>query len=71
MEVAASEFYHGVYFTAFEPGEILTSISIAVPCSWSRLRPGWSEHNSCDLSPAFHPATAMCVSRPLLQPQDY
>lgn len=48
MEVAASEFYQGVYFTAFEPGEILTSISIAVPCSWSRLRPGWSEHKITD-----------------------
>lgn len=31
MEVAASEFYQGIYFTAFEPGEILTSISIPVP----------------------------------------
>jgi carbon-monoxide dehydrogenase medium subunit len=27
-EVAASEFYQGAYFTALEPGEILTSISI-------------------------------------------
>lgn len=27
-EIAASEFYQGAYFTALEPGEILTSISI-------------------------------------------
>jgi aerobic carbon-monoxide dehydrogenase medium subunit len=31
VEVAASEFYQGVYFTALEPGEILTSISTPVP----------------------------------------
>jgi carbon-monoxide dehydrogenase medium subunit len=30
-EIAASEFYQGAYFTALEPGEILTSISIPVP----------------------------------------
>jgi carbon-monoxide dehydrogenase medium subunit len=30
-KVAASEFYQGAYFTALEPGEILTSISIPVP----------------------------------------
>ena len=30
-EVAASEFYQGAYFTALEPGEILTSISIPAP----------------------------------------
>jgi len=30
-EVAASEFYQGAYFTALEPGELLTSVSIAVP----------------------------------------
>ena len=30
-DVAASEFYQGAYFTALEPGEILTSISIPVP----------------------------------------
>jgi carbon-monoxide dehydrogenase medium subunit len=30
-EVASSEFYQGAYFTALEPGEILTSISIPVP----------------------------------------
>jgi len=30
-EVAASEFYQGAYFTALEPGELLTSISIPVP----------------------------------------
>ena len=30
-EVAAREFYQGAYFTALEPGEILTSISIPVP----------------------------------------
>lgn len=29
--VAASEFYQGAYFTALEPGEILTSVSIPVP----------------------------------------
>jgi aerobic carbon-monoxide dehydrogenase medium subunit len=32
-EVAASEFYQGAYFTALEPGELLTSISIPVPDS--------------------------------------
>jgi carbon-monoxide dehydrogenase medium subunit len=30
-EVAASEFYQGAYFTALEPGEILTAISIPLP----------------------------------------
>jgi carbon-monoxide dehydrogenase medium subunit len=30
-EVAASDFYQGAYFTALEPGEILTAISIPVP----------------------------------------
>jgi carbon-monoxide dehydrogenase medium subunit len=30
-EVAASEFYQGAYFTALEPGELLTAISIPVP----------------------------------------
>jgi carbon-monoxide dehydrogenase medium subunit len=30
-ELAASEFYQGAYFTALEPGEILTSICIPVP----------------------------------------
>lgn len=30
-EVAASEFYQGAYFTALEPGELLTSIWIPVP----------------------------------------
>ena len=30
-EVAASEFYQGAYFTALEPGELLTVISIPVP----------------------------------------
>lgn len=30
-EVAAREFYHGAYYTALEPGEILTAISIPVP----------------------------------------
>ncbi|MGJ4963003.1 FAD binding domain-containing protein [Bradyrhizobium sp. HKCCYLRH3061] len=30
-EVAAREFYQGAYFTALEPGEILTGISIPVP----------------------------------------
>ena len=29
--VAAAEFYQGAYFTALEPGEILTAISIPVP----------------------------------------
>jgi carbon-monoxide dehydrogenase medium subunit len=32
-EVAASEFYQGAYFTALEPGELLTSISIPTPAS--------------------------------------
>ena len=32
-DVAASEFYQGAYFTALEPGEILTSISIPVPAA--------------------------------------
>jgi carbon-monoxide dehydrogenase medium subunit len=32
-EVAASEFYQGAYFTALEPSEILTSISIPVPAA--------------------------------------
>ncbi|MET0878955.1 MAG: xanthine dehydrogenase family protein subunit M [Tardiphaga sp.] len=30
-EVPAAEFYQGAYFTALEPGEILTAISIQVP----------------------------------------
>jgi len=30
-DVAASEFYQGAYFTALEPSEILTSVSIPVP----------------------------------------
>jgi carbon-monoxide dehydrogenase medium subunit len=30
-DMAASEFYQGAYFTALEPGELLTSISIPVP----------------------------------------
>lgn len=30
-EVAAADFYQGAYFTALEPGEILTSVVIAVP----------------------------------------
>ena len=32
-EVAATEFYQGAYFTALEPGEILTAISIPVPAA--------------------------------------
>ena len=32
-EVAASEFYQGAYFTALEPGELLTAISIPAPAS--------------------------------------
>ena len=32
-EVIASEFYQGAYFTALEPNEILTSISIPVPAA--------------------------------------
>jgi carbon-monoxide dehydrogenase medium subunit len=32
-DVAASEFYQGAYFTALEPGEILTSISVPVPAA--------------------------------------
>jgi aerobic carbon-monoxide dehydrogenase medium subunit len=30
-EIAASDFYQGAYFTALEPGEILTSIAVPVP----------------------------------------
>ncbi len=30
-EVAASEFYQGAYFTALEPGEILTSVTVPIP----------------------------------------
>ncbi len=30
-EIAAREFYQGAYFTALEPGEILTGVSIPVP----------------------------------------
>jgi carbon-monoxide dehydrogenase medium subunit len=32
-EIPAGEFYQGAYFTALEPGELLTSISIPVPAS--------------------------------------
>jgi aerobic carbon-monoxide dehydrogenase medium subunit len=32
-EVAASDFYQGAYFTALEPGEILTAITIQVPAA--------------------------------------
>src|ERR1700675_1671721 len=32
-EVAASEFYQGAYFTALEPGEILTAFSVPVPAA--------------------------------------
>jgi aerobic carbon-monoxide dehydrogenase medium subunit len=32
-EVAASEFYQGAYFTALEPGEILTSIAVPAPAA--------------------------------------
>src|SRR6202165_4603976 len=32
-EVAASEFYQGAYFTALEPGELLTSVTIPVPAA--------------------------------------
>lgn len=32
-EVAAAEFYQGAYFTAIEPGEILTAISIPAPAA--------------------------------------
>jgi len=32
-EVAAGEFYQGAYFTALEPGEILTSMTIPVPAA--------------------------------------
>ncbi len=31
--IAASEFYQGAYFTALEPGEILTAISVPVPAA--------------------------------------
>jgi len=32
-DIAAAEFYQGAYFTALEPGEILTSISIPAPAA--------------------------------------
>jgi carbon-monoxide dehydrogenase medium subunit len=32
-EIAAGEFYQGAYFTALEPGEILTSVSVPVPAT--------------------------------------
>jgi carbon-monoxide dehydrogenase medium subunit len=32
-EVAAADFYQGAYFTALEPGEILTAITIPVPAA--------------------------------------
>jgi carbon-monoxide dehydrogenase medium subunit len=32
-DVAASEFYQGAYFTALEPGELLTSISVPLPAA--------------------------------------
>lgn len=32
-ELAASEFYQGAYFTALEPGEILTAVSIPAPAA--------------------------------------
>jgi aerobic carbon-monoxide dehydrogenase medium subunit len=32
-DVAASEFYQGAYFTALEPGEILTAISVPAPAA--------------------------------------
>jgi aerobic carbon-monoxide dehydrogenase medium subunit len=32
-EIAASEFYQGAYFTALEPGELLTAVSIPVPAA--------------------------------------
>jgi carbon-monoxide dehydrogenase medium subunit len=32
-DVAAAEFYQGAYFTALEPGEILTAVSIPVPAA--------------------------------------
>jgi aerobic carbon-monoxide dehydrogenase medium subunit len=32
-DIPASEFYQGAYFTALEPGELLTSISIPVPAA--------------------------------------
>ena len=32
-DIAASEFYQGAYFTALEPGEILTSISVPTPAA--------------------------------------
>jgi carbon-monoxide dehydrogenase medium subunit len=32
-DIAAAEFYQGAYFTALEPGEILTSVSIPAPAA--------------------------------------
>ena len=36
--IAAREFYQGAYFTALEPGEVLTAIRIPVPPRRPRLR---------------------------------
>ena len=47
-EVAATAFYQGAYFTALEPGEILTAISIPAPAAGAgietelRISPGSS-----------------------------
>jgi aerobic carbon-monoxide dehydrogenase medium subunit len=32
-DVAAAEFYQGAYFTALEPGEVLTSVSVPLPAA--------------------------------------
>jgi carbon-monoxide dehydrogenase medium subunit len=32
-DIAAADFYQGAYFTALEPGEILTSVSVPVPAA--------------------------------------
>ena len=36
--IAARDFYQGAYFTALEPGEMLTAIRIPVPPAGPRLR---------------------------------
>lgn len=46
VELAASEFYPGVYSTALEPGEILISISIPVPARGHGYATGSSERNA-------------------------
>src|ERR1700685_2525160 len=42
-EVAAADYYQGAYFTAIEPGELLTAVSVPVPaaghgCAYEKLK---------------------------------